>query len=636
MPKYTKTLLTLAVLTGLSLVSDSLIPQAYAATAPVSPTKDALASGELTQNILTALNVMAWTAFTLLQDLLDPQNIFNTGSLIEGTVNKVWVLSRDIVNIMFAVTLALAAIYTVIKADAQMIKDNLGKFAIAVVLVNFSWLLPLMILDTANILTGVVYGLPKQAGGSEGFQCTLPPGKKEDGTDATKKEDCKIVSKVELFPNEKRRKVLAGDGKGSTGQGFDCTLQFVCYKTEAWNNAPTEERGKGAYNNILQGLVFNYARLGDMARLPKIDAPKDTSENVELWIKYMIRQLIVIVMHIALAFPLMAMVVAMIMRLPILWGTMAFMPFWFLGWALQGFNVPGAEKTKGILDEFIKAAMLPVTTAVPLTIGFMMMGAVSAAGWTPIGTALTKDAPMTFAGAITSYSQLLWMIMALAVLWKGTFMALSEGGIAGSAGGFFKSIGESVGKMGLMAPLMLPLPVGLKNGKGESMSILGNLRALDPRNLAAGMSGSSDFGSFMENIRGGTRGGQTLLEEKKVQSADKSALRNDLVKAKTDLETLNKDSSKKPEDKKAFVEALARKMAEKLGTKINGGNLVDALKALKDRKDIRSDSNLTSSINDLIREMETPSAPPVAPATPPTPAPSPGTPPAAPPTTPAP
>lgn len=478
------------------------VPHAFAQSPTFEsylPSQESLRTGTFISMVLDAINGLAWIAFDLIDKLLDPQFIFNdlggnnNSNQIYKVLNDIWVLSRNLMNIVFAVVLVIAAIYTTMKADLSLVKENMGRFVLAVVLVNFSWLFPLMVLDLSNVMTSFVYGLPNEIGATAG-SCKVPDTK-NGGT-----KTCQIVKHVFYFPESEKKpgedcsneKTLKSRPFAEGDCGYKCYFGIVCYKTVDWTaNTP-------GYKSVINGLVYNYGRLGDIARLPNTAAPTASSSNIQLWVMFIIRQLISIVMMIALAFPLMALALAFLMRIPILWVTIAFMPFFFAGWVLEG-KIPGAEKTKGILDEFIKAAFLPVITALPLTIGFIMMNALASTNWTTLADKLSGRAPIV--GGTTTFFDIMWMCLALGIMWKGTFMALESGGMAGQFGSWFKGMGEAIGKIGVLAPLQIPaIPVG-----GKKMGIWGAAQQLNPKKWATALQYGTSFQDALGQVQGKTK-----------------------------------------------------------------------------------------------------------------------------------
>lgn len=474
MPSYKKILLTLIVLLGIGgrmQVSQWIIPVAHAQSAPISgfnPTASNLNSSNTMAWVLEGLNTIAWVSFDLLDKLLDPAMIFEgegdaNDTEIQDTLNTIWQLSRDIMNIIFAVALVLAAIYTVITANNEMVRSHLGKFVLCVILVNFSWLFSLMVLDFSNMLTAVVLSLPSEVAAQDG-DCHLPPPAGSDPS--AKGPTCKIVDDVAYFLPEKTPAGAAANADGSPRSieeatsskfGYKCTFQIVCVKLKDWSDGQKDT----GFHKVLNALVYNYAKLGDIARLPDTSGD-DKSSNLQQWVMFNIRQLLVIFILVALAFPLLAMCLAFIIRIPVLWVTIAFMPFVFTYILLQGI-VPGVEKIKTtILDNFLGAAFLPAKVSLPLTVGFIMMNAMASSKWSILQSQLKRQVALT--GGVTTFFDLIWMAMGLGIMWAGTFAALHDsGGAFAVVGDWVKSAGEGMGKLAAGVPLKARVIPGMGN-----------------------------------------------------------------------------------------------------------------------------------------------------------------------------
>src|SRR5206468_2929278 len=91
-------------------------------------------------------------------------------------------------------------------------------------------------------------------------------------------------------------------------------------------------------------------------------------------IVFLAKMIVVLLIHVALFFPLFAMTVAFFIRIPIIWFTIAFMPFTFFSFVM-GNALIEVDTVKEIWHRFVTAAFLPTMVAVPITIGFMMVNA---------------------------------------------------------------------------------------------------------------------------------------------------------------------------------------------------------------------------------------------------------------------
>lgn len=146
------------------------IPSAYAADD--TKTEEATAY----QNIIKKFNdilafiffiihqILFWPLLSLIGSLVD--NDFVMGGQISETLRSVWVQVRDLVNIAFVFVLLLIALFSVIGSEELEsklpMKSTLPKIIVAMILVNFTFFISKMAIDTVNILTTAVYAIPTQ------------------------------------------------------------------------------------------------------------------------------------------------------------------------------------------------------------------------------------------------------------------------------------------------------------------------------------------------------------------------------------------------------------------------------------------------------------------------------------------
>lgn len=455
------------------------------------------------------LNIMTWFVFSFLIFFLDPTFIFDMGAeggLVE-TLNQIWQLSRNLMNVAFAVGLVGAAIYTVVTANKEFVAAHLKKFVMAVVLVNFSWFIPLVVLDIANILTVTVYSLPGAIVNLEA-ECRYTSTKAkgcfdpQGPTDGLYTCSCKAVANFIPFPDSDTvRAKLAEDPVA-----WDCSNEpAYCVRYVKLDPANSTKHG-----TILNGLVVNHARLSQLAMVTRTKLSGTISDSIV----FVLREMVVIVIHIALFFPLLALLIALIIRIPVLWLTMAFMPFYFLSWIVPEeapFMNEVKDTAKKIWEWFLKAAFLPAAVAVPLSVGFIMANA---------GTRVKFDAltgiPFNLIDGMGSFAQLLWVLMVLAILWSGTFAVLTMmmGDMPGaSIIGSIKNTGEQAGKFAAELPLST-IPVPGVTGAGNLLNLKNMLNPQALRqaiNTPSGVKGL--FGPEGQNKRASSAATQAIIKD---------------------------------------------------------------------------------------------------------------------------
>lgn len=491
--RKTKTLLfcLALLLLGVSVTSGNLdgVFRIASAHAAFSAESEELMNtiAKLITYAITAMNVLLWIVFRILEIVLDPVFMFDIqaggadGPLLQ-MLHNIWMLTRDLMNIIFALLLVVGAVITIVKANTETVKGYRAKFVIAVILVNFSWFVPRVVLDVVQVLTYTVYQIPSMidAGGAAAT-CKLP--KLDGGID----ENCFVVTDVKFLEETER---LPGPKTGATTYyGWKCPLEgLVCFYAEDYKKAKVETSSV-----VINGLILNHAKLSLLPSVvsPKAAAPaaagvKDESDVRKL-LTFLIRITIILLLHIGMLFPLLAITVAFLIRIPILWVTMAFMPVAFLGF-LIGDKLGGFNPME-IWKRFLSAAFLPALVAVPFAIGFVMINAGTSTPM-PGGLAPLNAVLPLFAG-VKDIWQLLWMLISFFILWTGVFMILNKDSIISKFTQPIEGFGKELGKFALKAPSALPIlpgPGGSKASAGQYM------KAFHPRNLNAAISDGS-FGT---------------------------------------------------------------------------------------------------------------------------------------------
>lgn len=567
------------------------IPLAHAqddATRTMITTTATLAAG-----VITGLNFLMWVLFWMLNIVSNPDFIFDP--LLMAKLQQLWQFSRDIVNLAFAVLLIIGAILTIVTANTERVKSLLPKFVMAVVLVNFSWFIPRVIFDVAQVMTYSVYQLPRAFTG--------------EGCMLSDKEKCKYVNDI-VFLNETNKK-NTGDADG--GGKWDCTLKpLVCLQLKEMDANFTVNNSQSI---IFNGLIVNYARLRTLPYImdekanlvgPQGNGLGNQMQDLIIWL---IKILVVLVLHIALFFPVLAMVVAFFIRIPILWLTMAFMPFVALGYVLDQLN----WLIEKIGKQFLKAAFLPVMVGVPFSIGFTLIS-VGAKMAVPVAIAQAGAKFVVFQG-VNDFWQLFWMMLSLGVLWVGVFAALKGDDYMGHFTDTIQGIGKSMGSIALRAPLSVPIipsPTG-----GDPTSIANAMRTFDPRRIDNTLKQTGDVSKIFSSMN-------TLSNEMmagKFKEEHVTSIKNDVVINNMLNDTLKGDAAKVELEKK--MKELQDKTPELKDKVVTSAQMLEAF-LLK--------SGHTEAQKAKLRGVLA-NKPPAAPTTPPpAPAPAPTTPPT-PPTT---
>lgn len=409
---------------------------------------------------------LIYLCLALISALMDP-GVINLSTNADAptmgdTLLAIWQISRNLTNILLAFLLIVGAVMTIVFAKSEYASKYAVKFILAIVLVNFSWFFPRVVLDLANVLTATVYSLPSEIN----IECHAI------NIDGTRSDDpCKIITDFEFFADDAFLK-KAGNEK------FECKIPMggecvVAVKEEdmATNaNAP---------NIIMGGLVYNHARL---RTLGQVMAPPMSDVNASPTFGRLPQLMIFLLLFglstffsLALLFPLAALTVILLIRIPVIWITVAFMPFMFLGYVAGDTAVFKAFNPMEIWKKFVSAAFIPTLLAVPIAVGFIMLNVAMEhppAVW-QLDHPVLRLQRIPLIPSVANIWQLVWVGMSIAVVWVGTRAAMKVDPFLEKFGKPLMDAGASMGRLLVKLPLLVPLPLpgGVSMNLGQAMNI---------------------------------------------------------------------------------------------------------------------------------------------------------------------
>ena len=535
--------------------------------------------------LIGLLQFVSFVAFAFLNYLLDPRFIFDLGGGNDflNILQSIWQLSRDIMNVIFAVMLVFAAIYVIVMNKKDFIQEHVAKFLMAVIFVNFSWFFPRVILDVSSVLTSTVYGIPSLLNN----ECV---------TDEA--EECVAVTGIKFFPKPEQINEL--------DQTWDCNFIDICVQIQ-----PLDNSAVSASSTVLNGLIINHARLIKMGQVP----PPDLSEEdgYDRRNRFMMRQAMMLLIAIATVFPLLAMCIAFLLRIPMLWLTIAFMPFYFL-------DLVGGEKIsqgygKKIFDNFLSAAFLPALVAIPLTVGYILLNAGGQIAFDSL-----KSVPFRLIDNVSTLHELMWLILALAIIWTGVFGVLKKQEIIGMGAEKIEGVGKAIGKLAVSTPLSIPIIPGPSGGA----SILGAFNQARPSMILAKLQQGDSLKKALADIPRGGRGAPSTPLAKEVDKTVTTIISKPSVMATVNTSIQKLENATTPAEVNAAADRVIQELQREGLRSVNRANLEEVLREIKNNNKTVGKINVSEkAIEKLKNPPAAPGAAPAAAAPAPAPAPAP-------------
>ncbi len=468
---------------------------------------------EILSMITTFMQILLLIILNLLGYLL--QGDFFNDSNMMNSLNQIWILSRNIMNVIFAILLIGVAFYTIITAKSEMIKSKWSQFVLAVVFVNFSWFFPRVIIDVANVVTATVYSIPNMLPDKTCMTFGDKPG------DPLKK--CRIITDMKILPgNPFAQETWKNACRAKPGLNPDCEScnALACIRKEDYPGINI-----GAAHAMINGMAVSFIHIDALTQIPPDvfglpAAAGGAMANFETTLKIMINIMMVFIVQVGVVLPLIGLGVGLFIRILILWVTIAFMPFTFLGLVINGklgTNIFGFETD--IWKEFINAAFLPAVVGIPFVIGFIMLKTVAKI---PSPAGFPQDWGIPMINGVGSWWAFLWMMAAVAIIYTGAFAALRRSAITGKITDRIKAFGDSTFGAVAQLPLLTPLPLPA-GSKSEIKNLGGLLHAP---------------GKIGQQIRLRARGDDPNAEPVRVAGADRAQVNESNVKAKENTDNI--------------------------------------------------------------------------------------------------
>ncbi|MDH5597001.1 MAG: hypothetical protein OEY44_02760 [Candidatus Peregrinibacteria bacterium] len=430
-------------------------------------------------------------------------------------LHKVWVISRNLVNIAFVFLLLWIAIKEIFFVGKETELKRLITFTLLLIAVNFSWLATKVVLDAANVVTQVVFAIPSGLG---------------NAVDTSKFEQCQVNTlssrpiKGACMPSAYVYPADSGTNRvlywlDTEEKEDDCSKALKAYGEEgstdgAYNQDGTINENASEDNKKFQRKAsicmeqmnfFKYDRnlsvvylTYGMARIQNLTTSTVSgSDGIQLSVGVLMS----LVIQVAYSVGLAALFFALILRMAMLWLLVAFSPFLILTiWFNE--KMPQEISSYFSIAAFMNWAFIPAKVGAIFSVSFIMISAGQAAGsvkTTIVDKVLSESGfvhkmlePQSIFMGQDGLQTFIWLLMSLVILWIGVFTVLSKTGIAGfdNIMSQVKEGGKKVAIKAATAPYWagyLPLGEGgTKTSVKQLVQAVNPLAALDRKYEEAG------------------------------------------------------------------------------------------------------------------------------------------------------
>jgi len=407
---------------------------------------------------------------------------FTNDYIYEGAMGemlkRIWVISRNLVNIFFVLILLGLAIKEIIPGldEGGDLKKNLVKFTLLLIAVNFSWLAMKVTLDAANIVTNVAFAIPQGVGSAATIdfkECTVTDNKTTGmcmpsaiyfpvdavGTRPTYLEQSECGGLAETYGS-----AWTADGKPILDKQTPQTKKA----TICWDNF-----NLNTYDSSTAVVYMTYG----MAKIQNLVYASSGGEGGLLQLSVAVVMSLIIQTAYVLA--LLSLFIALVLRMAALWIFVGFSPFLILIYFFKGTENVGEEFG---IDAFLRWAFVPAGVAAVFSVSFLMVTAGQLVDFKLSDPGLI-DAHFynvnTLLMGMDSIQSFVWLLITLAVLWIGTFTTLAKVPMIGHITDKIKTMGTEAAGFVAKAPLWAPIiPVTNPDGTTRSASLSGTYNDL--------------------------------------------------------------------------------------------------------------------------------------------------------------
>ncbi len=443
-------------------------------------------------------NMLTFLAMLLLNyggDLLGTDLILGTEAM--SAIRPMWQYMRNIVNIGFVLILLYLAFSNIFShlgiQGAWNIKEKLPRVIIAIIAVNFSLLFFKVMIDAVNVGTISLLSIAKPSlelkiTNNEAFDINTILNHATDEyartcTQSTDNEDTKDKNlepsfadddspkKSPVIKKESDEKItdeeIVDDMKISGCMTFRDRINAVaCPGTQTEDNpncffAIKEQEKFDGSNRIQYNLFMAFGvYFQQLDHLPVLAAKLNSMSAV---IDSVIFSTIMATMYVV---ALVAIFLALLARLMVLWVSMVFSPVIFAA------SILGVGSTSDLIDKMVTHLIMPLKIAVAFAVSFVMLN-------TMLEVELTSTNDFLHFGPVLNQFGhggfgLLWKILTIAIFWKTAQWAVQNSEaqwLTDKVWSAAQSTGEYVARATTIDRQILPFP-GASDGKVSPHAIM--------------------------------------------------------------------------------------------------------------------------------------------------------------------
>lgn len=490
------------------------------------------------------------------------------------TLYNTWSVIRNFVNIAFVLLLLIIAVRVILgfgeNSGLDTLKKMLPRFVLALIGVNLTFFGARVVLTASDVLTTAVYTIPRAVGGQNLIR-SIPCDQAywSDQDECLKQINGSFKTAYEDLQNPKGELGPAITTILAKGSG-QMTLERVGTRT------------------IPLAILVNFIDFSRVVQLSSIGTIGS----------FITKSIGVVFASGAIALSFVVLFVAFVVRMVMLWVMIVISPAAVLLLVLKDV-IPVLGEGAGGLKTFVNYALMPVYTAVPLSLGMIMI--LANGGIRDYGTEVKLE--NFFSGDLNS---LIWFVAAIVIIWVGTKKAIKQGGeLAASVSGHVSGAIEGVAKNVVGAAQYIPF---IPTGGGGKMSV-GELTAI-PQGVSSILSSAQSA-----RVRNKSEAFASLLPKDwterpamtqgQAERAQNEAARGVNTKdgaSKAILELARKfvdeRSGKSAKDSNVTPEFV--RMASFVGVDVRGMKLLDALEKILREAGNNLTAEQKSSLNDHI------------------------------------